>query len=441
MPVHDLGRSIGFTEIFDGHREASTIFTLMEVQDSDADQNVFTERFIWNQGISGAKNFIEYLDFEGRLTCTVDKVTEDSILDFLFGFDPSCVETDDHDCGTPNIGSILHAIGNWTWTSCPEFRGIATNLYETDWHVDEWNADLHVKYYWSDRELWSGTSGSGISVPVATEITGLAVDDNGVTVPVDETILYISFENVEPAQEDFEPIRDIVCDGRDMKDMLPSIPNYYEYGSELIFHYKHDEGSEEHWHHIVSPRNNWFDQEMQVARLDYKPLVLDHDNNGDPYDSMMAVQTDIQDFEGTIAYQIDTNFGNCSIVPISKDLAGDLNVADGRIQSPDPMHVFFMDQKFAFNGIHEERGIEMDYFTTEIQSSTDEDFYWDMVVGLTASQYLVKEEDLCQDKLSDIQRMPIMIFQKGSHTTSSDSQSPRHSSKIITSCPALLTLS
>ena len=44
----------------------------------------------------------------------------------------------------------------------------------------------------------------------------------------------------------------------------------------------------------------------QVARLDYKPLVLDHDNNGDPYDSMIAVQSDIQDFEGTIAYQIDT---------------------------------------------------------------------------------------------------------------------------------------
>ena len=55
MPVHDLGRSIGFTEvfvylciyylkkelnlkIFDGHREASTIFTLMEFQDSDADE-------------------------------------------------------------------------------------------------------------------------------------------------------------------------------------------------------------------------------------------------------------------------------------------------------------------------------------------------------------------------------------------------------------------
>ena len=126
----------------------------------------------------------------------MDTISEDSILDFLFGFDRNCVETDDHDCGTPNIGSILHAIGNWTWKDCPEFMGIATNLYETDWIIDEWNATLHVKYYWSDRDNWSGTSGTGISVPVATLITGSAMDDNNVEVFVDETILFISFENV-----------------------------------------------------------------------------------------------------------------------------------------------------------------------------------------------------------------------------------------------------
>lgn len=51
--------------------------------------------------------------------------------------------------------------------------------------------------------------------------------------------------------------------------------------------------------------------------MDYKPLVLDHDNNGDPYDSMIAVQTDIQDFEGTIAYQIDTVI-NLTLQMISK---------------------------------------------------------------------------------------------------------------------------
>ena len=44
---------------------------------------------------------------------------------------------------------------------------------------------------------------------------------------------------------------------------------------------------------------------MQVARLDYKPLQLDGDNHGDPYDNMNGVQTDIQDFIAGISYQID----------------------------------------------------------------------------------------------------------------------------------------
>ena len=84
-----------------------------------------------------------------------------------------------------------------------------------------------------------------------------------------------------------------------------------------------------------------------------------------------------------------------------------------------------------------------------------------MVVGLTASQYLVQEDGKGGrlmpgqivrypkvykhyyefHKIWFLCRMPIMTFPKGSHTTSSDSQSLRHSSKITTSCPALLTLS
>ena len=35
--------------------------------------------------------------------------------------------------------------------------------------------------------------------------------------------------------------------------MLPELPTYYEYGSELIFTHTH----EDHGHKIVSPRNNW----------------------------------------------------------------------------------------------------------------------------------------------------------------------------------------
>ena len=41
-------------------------------------------------------------------------------------------------------------------------------------------------------------------------------------------------------------------------------------------------------------------------------------------------------------------------------MAGDLNVADGRIQSPDPMHIFFMDQKFAYNGMVSPNTMYMD---------------------------------------------------------------------------------
>ena len=86
-----------------------------------------------------------------------------------------------------------------------------------------------------------------------------------------------------------------------------------------------------------------------------------------------------------------------------------------------------------------------------------------MVVGLTASQYLVQEDGkggrllpgqiVRYPKVSRhkqhhefykiyklLFRIPIMIYPKESHTTSSDSQNQRHSSKITTSCPALLTL-
>ena len=120
----------------------------------------------------------------------------------------------------------------------------------------------------------------------------------------------------------------------------------------------------------------------------------------------------------------------------------------------------------------------MDYFTTEIQSSTGGYYLnsymkllfpvkmnhftgtWLLVSQALSTWYrrMVREEDFCQDKLSDIPRytkrfvilnaikydfcrMPIMTYPKGSLTTSSDSQSQRDSSRITTLCPALLTLS
>ena len=97
---------------------------------------------IWNQGLSGLKNFLQISNFEGKskflgqisksllifspsvTNCLVDKVQDDSILDWLFGFDPNCVEADDNHCTPPNIGSILHALPNLTWVACEDYKGM-----------------------------------------------------------------------------------------------------------------------------------------------------------------------------------------------------------------------------------------------------------------------------------------------------------------------------
>ena len=49
------------------------------------------------------------------------------------------------------------------------------------------------------------------------------------------------------------------------------------YGSELIFHFEHQDGDV---HKVISPRSNWYDYEMGMARIDYKPLDLEHDHHG-----------------------------------------------------------------------------------------------------------------------------------------------------------------
>ena len=132
------------------------------------------------------------------LTCTVDNTTQDSVLDWLLGFDPSCVDTDTTHCPPPNIGSMLHTAGEYTWTDCPVYRGVATNLFETTMHIDAWNADVKLKYYWSDPSKWTGTSGSGISVPIACIMTGSAMDKDNKTVPIDDVIDFMTFFDVRP---------------------------------------------------------------------------------------------------------------------------------------------------------------------------------------------------------------------------------------------------
>ena len=338
----------------------------MEFSSGNNSQKAFNEIFIWNQGISGAENFIQFLDFEGSKSqpavgivstlvsfsltgrsCSVDSVTSDSILDWLMGFDLDC--KDGGECRPPNVGTMLHTVGNYTWDSKQEVRGIMTDMFTTKWRIDQWQADVSVRYYWSDRDVWTGTSGTRRSVPVRCEIAGEALDpSNNETVFIDESIDFMSFLEVQPGPMDFQPPKDMFCNGRVARDSLPKLPMYYMYGSELIFHFEHQDGDV---HKVISPRSNWYDYEMGMARIDYKPLDLEHDHQGNPFENRAGVQTDIQDFIGGISYQIDNNFGNCSIVPIEQDFVGGITIMDGRIPVSDPMFIFHdQDMKFAYNG-------------------------------------------------------------------------------------------
>jgi len=304
---------------------------------------------------------------------------------------------------------MLHAVGNYTWDSCPTIRGIKTNKFVSNWHIDAWGADLTVSYYWSDKS-WQSTSGTGNPAPIRCELEGSAVDPfNNETVFISETIDFMEFLEVELDPWFFQPPRDMFCEGRETIDKLPAIPDHYQYGSELIFHYKNKETGRVR--KIISPRNNWYDHGMRLARVDYKPIEFDH-HHGSAYNGNKGIQTDIQDFAAGVSYQINKDFGNCSIIPLKDDMAGDLEVIDGRIQMSDPMHMFHMDQDFAYNGEYFDRSIMMGHFITSKRVNEESNFYWDTLVTLTASQYLVQDDDAGGERTvpAKVSRYPRMSY-------------------------------
>lgn len=65
----------------------------------------------------------------------------------------------------------------------------------------------------------------------------------------------MEFMEVEPDKEVFQPPRDMFCTGRQAEHTLPGLPEHFQYGSELVFHFKDKETGT--MHKIVSPRNNW----------------------------------------------------------------------------------------------------------------------------------------------------------------------------------------
>ena len=142
---------------------------------------------------------------------------------------------------------------------------------------------------------------------------------------------------------------------------------------------------------------------MKLARTDYKPIDLN--NPTDPFANRLGrfrrishcndnlpregVVTDIQDFLAGVSYQIDRFFGNCTVRPISKDPN---NVTLEGMQMTDPLHLFHMDKKFAYNGEHLDRNIMMGFFAAE--DPIKEGSYENMttIVKMSSAGYLVEED-------------------------------------------------
>merc|ERR1712123_44529 len=389
-PEHALGKSFSIVETMDDRTKSAFLIIESEFAMENGTQEMIREKIVWNAQISGVKNVIQHSTFAGRDSCLADNTTESSVLDWLFGFNPNCTtETDPEDCPMPSVGSMLHAVGDYAWDSCQTIRGVKTNLFTTNWHIDAWNADLAVKYYWSDQLTWQSTAGTGNPAPIRCELEGSAVDPVGQeTIFIQETIDFMDFLEVEPDPWFFQPPRDMFCEGRAAENSLPAVPNYYQYGSELVFHHKSPETGI--IHKIISPRQNWYDHDMQLARVDYKPI--DFGRHGNVFAGRRGVQTDIQDFMGGVAYQIDKSVGNCTVVPLKDDNAGDLEIVGGRIQMSDPMHMFHMDQKFAYNGEYFDRGIKMGHFVASKPAYEGSDFIWNTLVALSAPQYLIQDD-------------------------------------------------
>ena len=90
-----------------------------------------------------------------------------------------------------------------------------------------------------------------------------------------------------------------------------------------------------------------------------------------------------------VSYQIDRFSGNCSVQLLAKD-PNNLTVDD--MQMTDPLHLFHMDKKFAYNGEHLDRSIMMGFFAGEepIKEGSYENLT--TIVKMSSAGYLVEED-------------------------------------------------
>ena len=73
------------------------------------------------------------------------------------------------------------------------------------------------------------------------------------------TFAFEEFLLATPPNEFFEPPPDIFCQGRDMKQHVPGIPEFFSYTSEGIFYYEPPEILHKPPVYVVSTRQESYD--------------------------------------------------------------------------------------------------------------------------------------------------------------------------------------
>jgi len=364
-----LGYTRSLYETADSTKKKALVLSFTELAgkhpDGIAEPVLLLEQIIWNPELSGIKYFLSVTssDDDGNIgsLCMADQVREDSITGWMFGFDPTNPGE-----SIPSIAGMVHMNTNFT-PGCPTIkRGIEVNTFQGTWAIPAWDAQLRVVYYWSDPERWLGTAGVGRSVPVTAELQGMATI-GGKTGELKMTIDYTNFQEVSLPDEAFDPPSDLWCDGRQMVDGVPTVPEQLSYTAEVVYTYKDGDNNDGDtppgmYKHVIIPRREWFFPEAQVSRMDFKPLTPGGPSSN-PFDSHNGMISQVNDFLTGLSYLINKDWGNCSISTIEETGGlGSTVVEGGRLHMQNPFTLLVSGELFARNGLTFDRGMVVESF-------------------------------------------------------------------------------
>jgi len=310
------------------------------------------EKLVWKP-MSGVNEYL-YLwtgmqENQRTDECFADSTRGDSFINFLFGFDPSSGS------GYPSVANMLHwGPDIYTFEKETVVNGIEVLEYRGRWNITAWQANFDVSFYWSNPSKWEADTGN-VSVPVSIKVQGVA-GIFGSTADVQMVIDYAEFYEVSVPDSKYQLPPDVWCSGRTMPDSLPQLTsNHFTFDSEIVVSFQIDEKTI----NLITPRTEWYDNEFQVSRVDFKAADLTRPGE-DPFAGNNGFISQIHDYNTGLQYSIDQTFGNCSIQYMTESNDGvDEN---GILHMRNPMAMFFEDRRFAYNGLYYQRGFQVDSY-------------------------------------------------------------------------------